>query len=310
MNFYLIPGDNEEPISCLATSPDGSHCLAGTSQGSLFRYDLDLSPLEPLALPRRYSALGGLAFTGTTGQALALARNADGSGDILLVHPEGGVELLYADAPHPLSGLVLSVDGSMGLMCAGGVLLRYYPEEKSYLPVDTPEEILLMGAAFLGSGTAGLVVGGSRMGGFVGRFEPTGEGGKVSLLSVPPLPELRCVASNAAGQLALAGGRDGALASVDSALTVRPRSGLSARGVHAATFHPTQPWALLACGPQPGSYHGAELIRYEPASEQLAAVYEGPPGAGDFTTVAFVPSGTRAVAGTGWGQLVELSSES
>ncbi|MBI3893083.1 MAG: hypothetical protein HY303_16315 [Candidatus Wallbacteria bacterium] len=307
MNFYLIPGDNEAPLARLAISGDGSSALAGTGAGTILRYEMDGNPPEELARPRPAQAIAGLAFAGAGLEALALAMTSPTAGDILRIHETGGVELLYADAPFRFGGLAMSADGSFGLMSGGGQLLRYFPEQRSYLPVETPADLLLAGIAFAGETAEAIVVGGGQSGGFVAAYEPRPETGRLRLLPSPALPALETVASDAAGRGFLAGGQPGTLAWIAKGEPVRTVPGPPHCTVHGIAFHPAESWALVATGPAAGAEKGAQLFRFDGKSLNLSPLYEGPPGAGAFLSVGFHPNGARALVGTEWGQLLEIA---
>ncbi len=307
MRFFLITGDNDDPLTCLAISPDGSRCLAGSAGGRLFRYEMDCTSLEPMALPRRYEAIEAIGFSGAGPEAVMAARVAAGKADLLRILAAGTTQLVYPDAPHPLSALALSRDGSRGLLCAGGQMLRYYPDQTSYLPVETPEGVLLRAIAFRGDSLEALATGGSRTGGFLARYEPRPDAGRLVPLPAPPCGELVSAAWAPTGGAGLAGGQDGTLLALDAAFAVRQLEPMTGRAVHGLAFHPSGGWALAACGAAPGSSKGAQLARIELPSGRVTSVYEGPPGAGAFTAVAVTPDGQGAVAATEWGQLVAVA---
>jgi hypothetical protein len=268
---------------------------------------MDCTSLEPVALPRRYEAIEAVAFSGAGLEAVVAARVKAGTADLLRVLAAGTVELVYRDAPHPISALAMSRDGSRGLLCAGGQMLRYYPAQLSYLPVETPEAVLLQAAAFRGDSLEGLAAGGSRTGGFLARYEPKPDAGRLAPLPTPACAELLAVAWAPGGTAALAGDREGGLLAVDAAFAVRRLEPLAGRAVRGLSFHPSGDWALAACGAAPGSSKGAQLTRIELPSGRATTAYEGPPGAGAFTAVAVTPDGLGAVAATEWGQLVAVA---
>ncbi|MBI4865789.1 MAG: hypothetical protein HY816_02445 [Candidatus Wallbacteria bacterium] len=315
MNFYLIPGDNEAPITHVAISADSGRALCGTSAGSLLCYALDGNPPEELARPRPARRIAGLAFAGRGREAIALAGTGRDSGDILKVHPSGGVELLYADAPFEFGGFAMSAGGDFGLISAGGQLLKYFSEQRSYLPVETPEGLLLGGIAFGGADGRAAVAGACQAGGFVARYEPRPETGRLALVDGMVLPALTAVAWEPKGTAFLAGGRPrqddvpeaGALAWVADGKAPETLPGPRAAVVHGIAFHPSEPWALLATGPAVPTETGARLYRFDARTRALESLYEGPPGAGAFLAVAFSPDSARALVGTEWGQLLEVS---
>lgn len=307
MDFHPIPGDAREPIVHLAVSADGTTCFAGSSSGSLFKYGLDGSSPRKLESPRHYTSVAGISFIGSTGDAMAAALLAPATGDVVRLYAAGSVELLYGDAPHLFRGVTMCPVADYGLLGSGEELLKWFIREKSYLPVDIPTGIQVRAVAFKGRSQDGVVVGLKDQTGFAGRYEPKPDCGRVVALATTALPTLECVACNAAGTLFLAGGLPGGLLEIGDNYETRVLPGPENAVVHGVAFHPKAGWAMLATGPAKGSGKSAVLYRYEPGAGLLTALHEGRPGAGAFTCVVFLPQGDRALVGTEWGELLEVT---
>lgn len=284
-----------------------SACFAGSSRGSLFKYNLDGSDLKKLGTQRSYTSITGISFVGDTGDAIVMALTAPANADVVRVFGAGLVELLYTDAPHPFWGMAMCPVSNYGLMCSGEELLKWFVPEKSYLPVDVPTEKQFRAVAFKGRSQQGLVVGHKDQAGFVARYEPKPDAGKLVALATTALPPLAAVASNVAGTLFLAGGEPGGLLEVDGNYETRVVPGPAAALVHGIAFHPKDGWAMIATGPAKQPKKGAALYRYESDSSALNPIYEGPPGAGAFLCVAMLPSGDCALVGTESGQMLQVS---
>lgn len=306
MEFDLISGDNQEPITHLAVSADGAVCFAGSATGGFFKYGIDGGGLKRLETPRRYTSIAGLSFVGDAGDAIGVALTAPANADVVRIFGAGLIELLYMDAPHPFQGMAMCPVADYGLMGSGEELLKWFIKERSYLPVDVSSVVQIRAVTFKGQSQEGLVVGHKERAGFVARYEPKPETGRLVPLATPVLPPLAAVAGNAAGTLFLAGGEPGGLLEVDGSYGTRVVPGPDGVSVHGIAFHPKSGWAMIATGPRKEPKKGAALYRYEPGSATLSRIYEGPPGAGAFLCVVMSPQGDRALVGTASGQLLQV----
>lgn len=307
MEFHLIPGDNQEPITHLAVSADGAACFAGGSAGGFLKYSFDGGGLKRLETPRRYTSVVGLSFVGETGDAIGVALTAPANADVVRIFGAGLVDLLYTDAPHPFQGMAMCPVADYGLMGSGEELLKWFIKERSYLPVDVSDVGQIRAVTFKGRSQDGVVVGHKNRAGFAARYEPRPETGKLLSLTTTALPPLAAVASNVGGTLFLAGGEPGGLLEVDGSYGTRVVPGPDGVTVHGIAFHPKAGWALIATGPGKQPKKGAALYRYEPGSTTLSRIYEGPPGAGAFLCVVMLPAGDRALVGTASGQLLQVA---
>ena len=310
MEFHLLPGDNKEPITQLAVSADGTACFAGSSAGGFFKYSFDAGGLKRLETPRRYTSVVGLSFVGETSDAIGVALTAPANADVVRIFGAGLVELLYTDAPHPFQGMAMCPVADYGLMGSGEELLKWFIKERSYLPVDVSDVVQIRAVTFKGRSQEGLVVGHKDRVGFVARYEPKPETGRLASLATTalPLPRLATVASNASGTLFLAGGETGGLVEVDGgSYKTRFVPGPVGVVVHGSAFHPNDGWALIATGPRNRPRKDAALYRYEPGLSALTELYEGPSGAGAFLCVVMLPQGDRALVGTESGQLLQVA---
>lgn len=315
MNFYLISTEEEDPIHHVAVGPEGA--LFGGAGGRLYFYDLDQSDPETVPLPRQYQSIGGLAMEDAGGQsAIVLGVLPGKKSDILRLHlPSRHAETLYPDAPYSFVSMSFDRAGREGLLLTAaegwGEVLRYHAEQRSYQPVHGEEGLRFGGAdhrpgAWDGPSLLAATRAGGAQLGLVDR-DASGEETLRWLGSPREGCSFTDVAWDSRGESALVCGGRGLLiryGGEDGTLTPLPQVSGS-WDLHAVAHASGTTLFLIAGGSDPTRGEGSPLLALGEGEERPTRVYEAPPGAGDFLSVAVSPGGTRALVGCSWGGLLE-----
>ncbi len=306
MNYYLVPGDSEEPVTQIAVSSDGTRCLVGSKPGVLSVYELEGSPPEPIESPGSWASIAGVSFIGSGNEALAVANREGGDSEVIRISESGATAVLLSEEAGRFNGLALGADGLGGWISGGDRILRFSIAEGACRPIQVPDGTGWDAVACSAMESETLAVGYRDNQGCIARLTSQEGGDGFTLLQVPVLPALRTAAMDHNSRRALAGGGAGVLALVEGE-NVRTMDLPVPCNVHGIAFHPSQGWALIATGPDGPSERGADLFRLDPESSTLESVYCAPPGAGALTCLAMLPDGEKALVGTEWGQLIEFS---